>query len=471
MAGPWDFTLRPMTPLSNSLEAGQRIGGGILDAAEQGARMRQQGIEFDQKQQDRAAEIAAQQAATQAAVAKAAELKAARDALLADPTNILLWRKIGIIDPKGYGSPDFKAQYDRAEKSEQQETWRDLAEVKAALQADKPEVAIELLSQKQVAYENGNRLDKAKDRAALAEKIQEDPFLALQFVTAQLAPISTPDQITALTALNSEEADKRAAVAKADKDEAEAQKAETEALFAAEEKVSKLALEGAQKTEFEARAKNYAAELGFKYQQLRETMAMEREKLAAQNKANEIEGEKLSTQELKQQNEMSDDAAKTLVSAKMAENIAKTFRGDDVKGAVPGYLGKKIEQVKAATGFKNDITKARQMYDKFKADKVIENLPPGAASDKDIALMSQPFPESTDDTEFIAEYMDTVAKLQRKSYAIKTAKAQWQAANHSLGQMKREGVSIDMGNGPPIMIPNGMPYDVFIRDQLAEEEQ
>jgi hypothetical protein len=465
MAGPWDFNLREFRPMSQGLQSGMNLGQGLLDARAQGVNIanaqrqaQQQALEFQQKQAAMAqAQEAAQLQAQQAAAARA-EWGAMGDGATLRQMDDLIRR-----NPQALGVTGFKDAYDRQTTTEKQQAYADLAEPFAALQNGDVDTAIEVLDKQWAGYTNANDEKTARSRARLVEMAKVNPEAARRRMFAMLSSVADKDQRESLFALDNADVKLR-------KDTADADKAEEESRRAAETIEADLNLKGAQRAQYEAATKNFADRLGYDYWKAREDFALQRAKNEAANKANEIMGEKLSNKELEQQNKMSDEAAATLVMKKRASIIAARFRDPAVKNAWAGRLGTETEKVKAFLGFKDDVSEARAMYDAFKNEKVLEQLPPGAASDNDIKMMSQPFPAATDDPEYIARYMDKVVELTEKAYRIKSARAQWQANNHSLGAMRRDGAQIDL-DGEQITIPNGMTYDSFVREMIDEGDE
>ena len=125
-----------------------------------------------------------------------------------------------------------------------------------------------------------------------------------------------------------------------------------------------------------------------------------------------------------------------------------------------GIAARGAEAVKRFFGAEDQITRLRQEYRRLRNSQVIQNLPPGAASDRDIQVALEAFPPETADPSLIASFLRGTAKLQRYDAALASAKAEWTAQNGSLGRSRR-AITV-MGK----TIPAGANFDQTIGDLL-----
>jgi hypothetical protein len=468
MAGPWDFSFRPQRSMADAFAQGVNLnmGQGLLDARAKGQEMRiqqqeaqQQALEFQQKQ---AALAQARQAALLQAQ-QAAQARAQWEALGPDATvrdmDLLIQQ-----NPQALALPGFKEQYERQSDAAKKQAFSDLAEPFAALQNGDTATAIDLLDRQWAGYTNANDEKAAKSRATLVEMAKTNPEAARRRIFAMLSSVADKDQREGLLALDSADVKLR-------KDTAEAEKAEEEARTIAETIQADLGYKTAQTAQLNAQVKNFADRLKFDYWEANKRFSIEREKADAAQRANEIEGEKLTKGELDAQNDFADAAAKSGMIADRAIVIRDMFETGPARDAIPGVPGKMIEKVKSVTGYKDKVSQARGAYLLFKNEKVMDQLRgTGAVSNYEAKTFAMPFPEETDDPAYIGEYMDAIAGASTKLAKINAAKSQWQAANHSLGQMKREGAMIDLGDGEPIVVPYGMTFDVFAKEVAQEAD-
>jgi hypothetical protein len=90
------------------------------------------------------------------------------------------------------------------------------------------------------------------------------------------------------------------------------------------------------------------------------------------------------------------------------------------------------EKWKALLGNEDKVTTLRTEFNQIKNNMVMESLPPGVASDKDIAIAMSGFPSATADPEYIADYMRGMAKLAAITAERESARAIHLAENAGL---------------------------------------
>lgn len=80
-----------------------------------------------------------------------------------------------------------------------------------------------------------------------------------------------------------------------------------------------------------------------------------------------------------------------------------------------GGLGVRVDEwIKTQTGARDQISKLRTRFTGLKNRKMVEGLPPGVASDRDVALINAGFPdENTATLGEMKEWADMVAKVER----------------------------------------------------------
>lgn len=108
--------------------------------------------------------------------------------------------------------------------------------------------------------------------------------------------------------------------------------------------------------------------------------------------------------------------------------LADRFADDQMTGAWQGYGGNFVEWAKRAAGGENEVTALRTEYEQFKNRSVINDLPPGVASDRDIAIAMRGWPTATADPEYISSYLRGMQKLRI---------VEWAAAQHNQDYLSR----------------------------------
>lgn len=101
-----------------------------------------------------------------------------------------------------------------------------------------------------------------------------------------------------------------------------------------------------------------------------------------------------------------------------------------------GIQAKAGEAWKYFTGTEDYVTSVRKNYSDIKVRNAINNLPPGVASDKDIDLVMEPWPEGTSDFGFIRRKLEAIAKVEEGRAAYRRFEAEYLAKNR-----KRDGLA------------------------------
>lgn len=108
--------------------------------------------------------------------------------------------------------------------------------------------------------------------------------------------------------------------------------------------------------------------------------------------------------------------AKTIDSAVAAENsigkyntLATDIEKSDLRGGLLG--GSWGEKVKDITGSQDSVTELRKEFAQARASQASANLPPGSASDADVALALGPIPSDNANKQQLASYLRGQAKL------------------------------------------------------------
>jgi len=110
--------------------------------------------------------------------------------------------------------------------------------------------------------------------------------------------------------------------------------------------------------------------------------------------------------------------AKTIDSAVAAENSIGRFNNlaDDIEKSDLGggvLAGSWNEKAKEILGSQDDVTELRKQFAQVRASQASANLPPGAASDADVALALGPIPSDNANKKILASYLRGQAKLSK----------------------------------------------------------
>jgi len=137
------------------------------------------------------------------------------------------------------------------------------------------------------------------------------------------------------------------------------------------------------------------------------------------------EGQALTAFTEKRLGEFSDAAVSAGRTASKFEILANDFEKSGIQGGLVGQGGTWSETVKDLTGNQDEISELRREFNKIRASEVVNNLPPGAASDADIALALSGFPTDKANATQVASFLRGVAKLKKFEEGFNTFKAKY----------------------------------------------
>lgn len=142
-----------------------------------------------------------------------------------------------------------------------------------------------------------------------------------------------------------------------------------------------------------------------------------------------------------------------------ALNLADAIRREGQWGGAATWLTSKA---KDAAGFDGGMNALRREYVALRNKGVIEGLPPGVATDKDIELIKSGFPSENASQEVMANWLESFSRVQKGNALKEEAKAEWIS---NVGSLRNAPQDIEvMGK----TIPSGMSFNDFIRKGLTE---
>ena len=115
------------------------------------------------------------------------------------------------------------------------------------------------------------------------------------------------------------------------------------------------------------------------------------------------------------------------VSANKAIDLAVRYNSIDPTG---GVLGTAYSTFKNFLGTQDEVSRLRTDFDNMKNSGVIGALPPGPASDKDIAIMSKGFPDANWNATEITDWLQAYARTKRVEAKYQNEYADWLSANN-----------------------------------------
>lgn len=134
------------------------------------------------------------------------------------------------------------------------------------------------------------------------------------------------------------------------------------------------------------------------------------------------EGRELSAQTQKRLSEFNDAATLAANNVVKYEDLASQFDQGVEGGVISGSWG---EYVADLTGNQDWKTELRKDFAQVRASEAVRNLPPGAASDADIALALKPFPSDNASGAQVASFLRGLSKLSAYNEQYNTFKANY----------------------------------------------
>jgi len=351
-------------------------------------------------------------------------------------------------------SDHFKSSWDMLNADHQQSKLDNFTQVHAALTNDKPDVAIKILTDRAEALRNSGRENDAKTNEDMAEFIRLNPQAAKTSSGLMLSSIMGPEKFA--STFSTLGAEQRATEEQPYKIISAAADAETKVAEAGNVD-TKLALENQKGLtdikNTESLINDRADRLGLDKDTLKSNIKMKLYELG-QN-ATKLDGD---TKKIINDSVIASTTA--AAAADSMDNLATKFETMEIPA---GLKGRAYEALKSATGNQNAVTSLRQEYARIRSSQVSKMLPPGAASDKDIALAMSGFPSETGDPKEMASFLRGMSKLSRYDAAANDAKSQWVNSVGSLGNAKSD---IEI-NG--VQVPAGTKYTDYVKQFVQQQ--
>lgn len=150
------------------------------------------------------------------------------------------------------------------------------------------------------------------------------------------------------------------------------------------------------------------------------------------------EGEKLSAFAEKQVSTSSDEANSARASSSRYQSLAERLKKSSANG---GLRSTWTEYLKEQTGNQDEITELKKQALEISNSEAIKNLPPGPATDRDIEIAKAPFPTEKSSPEYVANWLETMSRLNQKRADYAEFKADFIAKNGTV--RTKDGVSIN----------------------------
>jgi len=343
----------------------------------------------------------------------------------------------------------FKNTWSMMSQDQQQTRLGQASQVLAALNAGKPDIAKQLLDEQAAAAKNSGDEEGAKHASTMSQLVAMNPATAQTSVGLMLSSILGPDKFTStFSTLAKLPGEVRQGNATATQKEYEArntpQRLDLEARY-----------KGAEIRNLDSQVGERAARLG-----------LDRDKLQSETE--------LKLYELGQKAGQLDDGARKLINDSTVASVAADQSSGQMldlagrlekSGAGYGAFSSAAEWLKGTTGNQDALTQMRQEYTRLRNTQAIKMLPPGPATDKDIAVAMKGFPSDTADSSTMAAFLRGMAKLNQYNAVNESAKAEWVNSVGHLGKPKTD-ITID-----GVKVPAGTTFVDFARQYMPSKTE
>ncbi len=329
----------------------------------------------------------------------------------------------------------------------QQNALQQSGQVFSAFKAGKPEIAIGLLERQIEAKRNSGDNEGAMFLETWRDVAKENPKATEDYFGFTISQMPGGDKIIeSAVKLGTERRTEQLQPSVLTKAEQDAKKATSEAEIKAIEAQFTERLQQAGLTEKNWNVKNLQSQINDRAAKLnldkQTTAATVAEKMSSiQKNLNDIPSD---TRKLI--NESAVTAATAKQSADQFNDLAKRL---DASGGGYGVFSSASDFLKKGAGFQGGMTQLRQEYTRLRNTAAIKSLPPGPATDKDIAMALKGFPSDNASAGDLSSFLRGMAKLQDVDASINNAKTDWLAQNNgTLTRAKNTFVAGDYSTKP-----------------------
>lgn len=355
----------------------------------------------------------------------------------------------------------FKSAWETKDIAAQKADLREMGGIFAALKNDRADIAEQTLTRR-IAADKAAGQDTSDDEMIL-DAVRKNPAQAAGIVGYSLSNIVDPKDFGAtFGAVGKEVREQELQPGAVRKGLAEAATAETTAEFAPRVAESALATEEAARVEKAARVKLETDRLALDWDKL----ALDKDALTTNTQLkleeltqgkNKIEGASLT-----ELTSAVGSAQQNLALQDRASKLADDIAASDLRGA--GWRSWLGEKYAGSFGTQDAVSALRSQYQQLINSQAVKNLPPGPASDKDIAVAKQGFPPADAGKDYMVSFLRGMSKMQGAAAAADDRKANWISANQNLGTAKRD---LDVGG---VRVPAGTTFGEFERNQRKFEK-
>lgn len=363
-------------------------------------------------------------------------------------------------------SENLQRAYNTMDQGQQKHSLNIASQTFAALNSGQPQIAKDLLDQNIAAYENSGKVNEANSLRAISKMIDLNPKGAQASVGMMIAA-TNPDKFADIYGKLGEEgraqqmqpleiAQKQAQIGLTQQQAAKTGYEAQQAGFEAQDTPQRLALQNQQTqaniNKVYADIENNAGRLALDQNKLQSDVEMKLYELGQANNKLSDSSQKL----------VNDSIVSSTTAASASSQLNDLAGRLEKEGGGYGVASRAGEWLKNATGNQSYMTSLRQEYIRLRNSEAMKMLPPGPATDKDVALAMEGFPKETADAKEIASFLRGMAKINQRTAAYEEAKAEWVNQNNGLGSNKRD---IDVLG---IKVPTGTTFSKFASQNMGK---
>lgn len=145
-----------------------------------------------------------------------------------------------------------------------------------------------------------------------------------------------------------------------------------------------------------------------------------------------------------------------------AAQLAESFKKEGRAGGLKTWL---YERGKEVAGFDGGISELRREFVRIINQGVINELPPGQATNQDVALVREGFPSENASVETVTNWLNAFSRVQKAVSIRDEAKAEWLS---QVGNMSSAPRDLDIGG---VQVAKGTSFNQFVRKGLGQNSQ
>lgn len=346
----------------------------------------------------------------------------------------------------------FKNTWSMLNQDQQQTRLGQATQIYAALHAGQPDIASKLAADQAAAFKNSGQDQDAQAMDTLSKLITMSPDTAKTSTGLLLSSVLGPEKFSSTFST----------LAKLPGEVAQGEATATQKKYEANNTPQRLALENTYKA---AEIRNLDSQIGERAGRL----GLDRDKLQSETELKLYELQQKSNPALNLEGDakkLINDSTVASVSADQSASQTLNLASQLEKaGGGFGAAGTAAEWLKKVTGNQDAMTQMRQEYTRIRNNQAMKLLPPGSASDKDVAMAMGGFPPDTADATTMASFLRGMAKLNTYTAVTENAKAEWVNSVGHLGKPKTD-INID-----GINVPAGTTFTDFARQYMDNKVQ